>query len=76
MCGLNSGTTEHVETRITLIHEHINQVFSDPPFGKEHLEDLVPVEDPAFWRGRSSKTTFNANLMQMRMPSREIAKRN
>jgi len=35
MSGLNSGSTEHVETRMTPLHEHINQVFSDLAFGKE-----------------------------------------
>ncbi len=34
---------------MTPLHEHINQVFSDLAFGKEHLEDLVPevYEGPA-----------------------------
>jgi len=41
---LNPGPTEHVETRMTPLHEHINQVFSDLAFGKEHLEDLVPED--------------------------------
>jgi len=33
---------------MTPLHEHVNQVFGDLAFGKKHLEDLVPVEDPVF----------------------------
>jgi hypothetical protein len=36
------------DTNIGGIHEHINQVFRDFPLWQEHLEDLVPVEDPVF----------------------------
>ena len=69
---------------MTPLHEHINQVFSDLAFGKEHLEDLVP-EDPLqmfqFEQRRysehavSTKTAVGAEHMKMRMPSKEIAKR-
>jgi len=41
---LNPGPTENFETRTTPLHKHINQVFSDLAFGKEHLEDLVPED--------------------------------
>jgi hypothetical protein len=84
MSGLNSGSTEHVETRMTPLHEHINQVFSDLAFGKEHLEDLVPedlLQMFQFEQRRysehavSTKTAVGAEHMKMRMPSKEIAKR-
>ena len=66
------------------LHEHINQVFSDLAFGKEHLEDLVPedlLQMLQFEQRRysehaiSTKTAVGAEHMHMRMPSKEIAKR-
>jgi hypothetical protein len=69
---------------MTPLHEHINQVFSDLAFGKEHLEDLVPedlFQMLQFEQRRysehavSTKTAVGAEHMQMRMPSKEIAKR-
>jgi hypothetical protein len=67
---------------MTPLHEHINQVLSDLAIGKEHLEDLVPedlLQILQFEQRRysehavSSKTAVGAE--QMRMPSKEIAKR-
>jgi hypothetical protein len=62
---------------MTPLHEHINQVFSDLAFGKEHLEDLVPedlLQMLQFEQRRysenavSTKTAVGAEHMQMRMP--------
>ena len=69
---------------MTPLHEHINQVFSDLAFGKEHLEDLVredllqmlQFEQRRYSEhGVSTKTAVGAEHMKMRMPSKEIAKR-
>jgi len=72
---------------MTPLHEHINQVFSNLAFGKEHLEDLVPedllqifqFEQWRYSESRpggtvSTKTAVGAEHMQMRMPSKQIAK--
>jgi len=67
--GLDSWSAENVETRMTPFHEHVNQVFRDLAFGKEHLKDLIPedlfqVFQVEQWRHTeravSVKTTFAA----------------
>ena len=82
--GLNSGSAEHVETRMSPLHEYIHQVIGDLAFGKEQREDLVPEDRLQMFQleqrrrmeySVSIKTSVGAQHMQVRMPSKEIAKR-
>ncbi len=68
---------------MTPLHEHVNQVFGDLAFGKKHLEDLMPEDLFQVFQleqGRymehavSIETSVGAKYVQMRMPSKEIAK--
>lgn len=57
---LNSGTAEHIEAGVTPPHNHLYKLLRDFLFLKQHLENLVPVEDPVL-AGKISSSCFSSN---------------